>query len=257
MTPPIPSEAVLEPTRDTSNGRLPSGAEPFDGAARHYDRVGWSLHFGSGPWYRRQALRRAGLRPGMKLLDVATGTGLLARAAMRILAEGGGVVGIDPSAAMLSEARKTLAAPLARGQAEALPFRADVFDILTMGYAVAHVADLEQAFGESLRVLKPGGRLVLLELARPESRVVRWLMRVHLQQIAPWFMRFGRSREPARMLMQCLWDAIDRRVPSRTVLDVLRGTGFVDVELRVLHGLFSEYAATKPAGRRARPTLSG
>jgi hypothetical protein len=57
--------------------------------------------------------------------------------------------------------------------------------------------------------------------------------------------------------MQCLWDAIDRRVTPTTILGILWRTGFVDVELRVLHGLFSEYTATKPAGRRARPTLSG
>jgi demethylmenaquinone methyltransferase/2-methoxy-6-polyprenyl-1,4-benzoquinol methylase len=119
--------------------------------------------------------------------------------------------------------------------------------MLSMGYAVAHVADLESTLREALRVLKPRGRLVLLELARPESRVVRWLMRVHLQHVVPRLLRSGTSRGPARVLMQCLWDAIDRRVSPRAVLDVLRRTGFVDVELRILHGLFSEYAATKPA----------
>jgi demethylmenaquinone methyltransferase / 2-methoxy-6-polyprenyl-1,4-benzoquinol methylase len=257
MTPPIPPPAGLERASGIADGRPLSVAAPFDAVARHYDRVGRSLHFGSGPWYRRRALRRAGLRPGMKLLDVATGTGLLGREAVRILGAPRDVVGIDPSAAMLLEARKALTAPLARGQAEALPFRDDVFDMVSVGYAVAHVADLETTFRESLRVLKPGGRLVLLELARPESGVVRWLMRVHLQQVVPRLMRFGASREPARVLMQCLWDAIDRRVTPTTILDILRRTGFVDVELRVLHGFFSEYAATKPAGRRARPTLSG
>src|SRR5262249_34015790 len=156
------------------NGQPFSVTAPFDAAARHYDRVGRGLHFGSGPWYRRRALQRAGLRPGMKILDVATGTGLLAREAVRLVAEPSNVVGIDPSTAMLREARKALAIPLARGAAEALPFRSDVFDMLTMGYAIAHVADLETGLRESLRVLKPGGRLVLLELARPESRVARW-----------------------------------------------------------------------------------
>jgi demethylmenaquinone methyltransferase / 2-methoxy-6-polyprenyl-1,4-benzoquinol methylase len=256
MTPPIPPP-VLEQAPGIADGRRFSVTAPFDAAARHYDRVGRSLHFGSGPWYRRRALRRAGLRPGMKLLDLATGTGLMAREAVRILAEPGTVVGIDSSAAMLSEARKALAAPLVQGEAEALPFRDDVFDMLSMGYAVAHVADLKTTLRESLRVLKPGGRLVLLELARPESGVVRWLMQVHLQQVVPRLLRFGTSHGPARVLMQCLWEAIDRRASPTAVLDVLRRTGFVDVEVRVLYGLCSEYAATKPAARRPRPAVSG
>jgi demethylmenaquinone methyltransferase/2-methoxy-6-polyprenyl-1,4-benzoquinol methylase len=256
MTPPMPPEAVLERAPGITDSR-PRSVALFDAVARHYDRVGRSLHLGSGPWYRRRALQRAGLRPGMKLLDVATGTGLLAREAVRIVAEPGDVVGIDPSAAMLAEARKALGALLARGQAEALPFRDDVFDMLSIGYAVAHIADLEMTFRESLRVLKPAGRLVLLELVRPESSLLRWLMRFHLQRVLPTLMRLGTSRGPARVLMQCLWDAIDRRVPPTTILDVLRRTGFIDVELRVRHGLFSEYTAAKPAGRRLRSALSG
>jgi demethylmenaquinone methyltransferase/2-methoxy-6-polyprenyl-1,4-benzoquinol methylase len=229
----------------------------FDGAARHYDRVGQTLDLGSGPWYRRQALRRAGLRPKMKLLDVATGTGLLARGAVRILGDPGGVVGVDPSAGMLREARKVLAGSLVRGWAEALPFRSDHFDMLSMSFALRHVAELEVAFGEYLRVLKPGGRLLLLEVSRPQSAVTRWMIRVHLQRVLPRLIQISTSSEPAQLLMKYYWDTIDRCVPPETILDVLRRSGFVGVERRVFFGFLSEYVASKPDGTRPLRAVSG
>jgi demethylmenaquinone methyltransferase/2-methoxy-6-polyprenyl-1,4-benzoquinol methylase len=259
MTVSTSPHSVLDPYAGSADGRRPPRTAPFDGSARHYDRVGRSIHLGSGPWYRRQALRRAGLHLGMKLLDVATGTGLLAQEAVRILGEAGKVVGVDPSAPMLAEARKALASPLARGWAEALPFRPDVFDMLSMGYALCHLAELNAIIRECLRVLKPGGRLVMLELARPESAAVRWLVRVHLQQVLPRLVHRGAGSQHARLLMAHLWDTIDRRVPPETVLQVLRRSGFVDVEHRVLYGLFSEYGAMKPAsaGTAGRQRVNG
>jgi demethylmenaquinone methyltransferase/2-methoxy-6-polyprenyl-1,4-benzoquinol methylase len=86
----------------------------FDGTAGDYDFVERLLGLGSGPWYRRQALMRAGLAPGMRILDVATGTGLVAREALKIIGPSGQLVGLDPSAGMLEQAAG-LAIPLVRG----------------------------------------------------------------------------------------------------------------------------------------------
>src|SRR5437867_1721338 len=123
------------------------------------------LDLGSGRSYRRWALKRAGLRPGMRLLDVATGTGLVALGAAGIIGEPGRVIGVDPSRGMLREAREALSGPLVQGRAEALPFRDDLFDMLSMGFALRHVADLGSASREYWRVLKPGGRLIVLEVS--------------------------------------------------------------------------------------------
>ena len=163
----------------------------FDGAARHYDWVGHLLAFGSGPYYRRRTLAHAGLRPPMKLLDVATGTGQVARAATRILGDPRGVVGLDPSVGMLREARRVHSGPLVQGRAEEIPLRDDVFDMLSMGFALRHVATLETAFAEYRRVLKPGGRLLLLEVSRPQSAVIRWAIRIYFQQVLPLIIRIG------------------------------------------------------------------
>ena len=247
MTGSTPPHPVLDKYYPSDADRQSFVGTLFDGAARHYNRIGTMLDLGSGPWYRRWALRRAGLRPGMRLLDVATGTGLVARGAVRTLGEPGRVVGVDPSRGMLREARKALAGPLVQGRAEALPFRDGLFDMLSMGFALRHVPDLEAAFREYRRVLKPGGRVVLLEVSRPRSTISRWLIRVHLQHILPLMARISTRSQPAQLLMKYYWDTIDRCVPPETILEVLRRGGFVDVNRGTLFGFLSEYSASKPS----------
>jgi len=218
----------------------------FDGAAKYYDRVGHVLAFGSGPYYRQNALRRAGLRHGMTLLDVATGTGQVARAATRILGGAGGVVGLDPSAGMLGQARRAHAGRLVRARAEAMPLRDDLFDMLSMGFALRHVTTLETAFAEYRRVLKPGGRVLLLEVSRPRSGLTRWVMRVYFQRVLPRLIRIATRDPHAPLLMEYYWDTIAECVPHATILAALRQTGFVGVEHRMFAGCISEYVARKP-----------
>src|SRR5688572_32972422 len=218
----------------------------FAAAARHYDRVGHVLALGSGPYYRRNALARAGLRPGMKLLDVATGTGQVARAATRLLRDPRGVVGLDPSAGMLREAQRAHAGLLVRARAEQMPLGDDLFDMLSMGFALRHVATLETAFAEYRRVLKPGGRVLLLEVSRPRSAVTRWVIRVYFQRVLPRLIRLATRNPDARLLMKYYWDTIDECVPPAMILAALRQSGFVEVHYRVVGGCLSEYVAVKP-----------
>ena len=201
------------------------------------------MSFGSGQWYRGWVLRRAGLRRGMTLLDVATGTGLVARAAADILQSGDGVVGVDPSAGMLREARRAFAGPLTQGRIEGLPFRDGLFDFVTIGYALRHAADLEIAFRECLRVLVPGGRLIILEISRPPTATMRTAVRLYLTRVLPLLMRAAH----ARVLMQYYWETIDACVPPERIMDVLQRAGFVDVRRKVWGSLQTEYMATRPA----------
>lgn len=219
----------------------------FDGAARHYDRVCGLMSLGSGSWYRRRALERVGLRPGMRVLDVATGTGLVARAAAHILGNPQAVIGVDPSAGMLREAKRTLASPVVQGRIEELPFAPGRFDVLSIGYALRHAADLEVAFRECQRVLKPGGRLLVLEISRARTRGPRALLRFYLTWVLPLLMRLRTRDRHAQVLTRYYWDTIESCVPPETVMDVLRQSGFSDVHRTVLGGVLSEYTAVKNA----------
>ena len=140
----------------------------FDRTATDYDRVERLLALGSGPWYRGQALQRAGLKAAMRVVDVGVGTGLVAREAAKLVGDPALVVGIDPSVGMMINARLPAGIQLIEGRAEAIPFPDASFDFLSMGYALRHIGDLSAAFSEFHRVLKPGGRLCLLEITKPE-----------------------------------------------------------------------------------------
>ncbi|HVA35309.1 MAG TPA: class I SAM-dependent methyltransferase, partial [Stellaceae bacterium] len=155
--------------------RLSQARDLFNRTAQQYDPVNRLFSLGSGAWYRRRCLRRAGLRPGQQVVDVAVGTGLLAREALTVTGDRSAVLGVDVSEAMLAIARRNLGIALVQGAAEALPLADDVADFVTMGYALRHVADLVATFREALRVLRPGGTLLLLEISTPRRRLSRAL----------------------------------------------------------------------------------
>jgi demethylmenaquinone methyltransferase/2-methoxy-6-polyprenyl-1,4-benzoquinol methylase len=217
----------------------------FDRTATHYEWICRVMSLGLGQTYRRQALERSGLTRGMRVLDVATGTGLVARAAAEVVGSSRCVVGLDPSRGMLLEARKALPVPLVQGVGETLPFPGDSFDFISNAYALRHVGDLEGAFAEYRRVLKPGGRLLILEISRPSSRVGLTLLRFYLESLVPWIARWGTGSGDARLLMKYYWDTIAECVPPGVILSALAWSGFRRTERRVVFGIFSEYVAVK------------
>ena len=219
----------------------------FDRTAPHYDWINRVMSFGSGVRYRRDALARAGLVAGDRVLDVAIGTGLVARAAADILAGDGRITGVDLSMGMLAEARKSLPITLVQGVAERLPVADGCADFVTMGYALRHVTDLESTFAEYLRVLKPGGTLLILELKRPATNSAAYrLTRFYLHTVVPLLARLGPGGPESQTLMEYFWDTVDNCVPPATILAALASSGFASVRQDVQHRVFSEYVATKP-----------
>jgi demethylmenaquinone methyltransferase/2-methoxy-6-polyprenyl-1,4-benzoquinol methylase len=213
----------------------------FDDSAPAYDQITQAMSFGSGHWYRRRVLDRAGVASGARVLDVACGTGVLAEAARRLVGDGGRVVALDPSTGMLMVARRRGAGELVRGTAEALPFADASFDLVTMGYALRHVADLTRTFDEYRRVLKPGGRVLILEITPPRSRLLSRLLTVYLGRVVPALA--GHHGASARELMAYYWETIAQCVAPAAILGALGGSGFADARRRVDLGIFSEYVA--------------
>lgn len=216
----------------------------FDDTAGDYDFVERLLGLGTGPWYRHMALERAGLVPGMQVLDVATGTGLVAREALAIVGPAGGLVGLDPSAGMLGQAAG-LHIPLVRALGERLPFGDARFDFVSMGFALRHVADLEALFAEMHRVLKPGGTACILEITQPQSAWVSVPLRLFMTRGVPLLAALRGRYGHARDLMRFYWDTIEACVPPEQVLAALERAGFEAPRRGVVLGMFSEYAGRR------------
>ena len=216
----------------------------FDDTAGDYDFVENLLGLGTGPWYRRTALKRAGLKPGMHVLDIATGTGLVAREAIAIIGPEGRLVGLDPSAGMLGQAG-ALGVPLVRAIGERLPFRDASFDFVSMGFALRHVADLEALFAEMRRVLRPGGTACVLELTCPDRALVRKPLGFFMTRVVPAVATLWRRREQARALMQFFWDTIEVCVPPERVLAALATAGLDSPHRNVSIGMFSDYTGKR------------
>ncbi len=223
--------------------------EMFDSTAEDYDRMERIMGLGSGLWYRGQALQRAGLRSGMKVVDVGVGTGLVARQAARITGSGGLVIGIDPSPGMMRNAKVPPDVVLVEGRAENMPFPDNHFDFLSMGYALRHISDLSVAFREFHRVMKPGAKLCILEITCPESRWARILLKGYMKGVVPTLARVVGSRKNTPRLWRYYWDTIEACIPRAQVLATLKASGFGEVrcysEIRAL-GMLAEYQATKP-----------
>lgn len=218
----------------------------FDASAHHYDRVSNLISFGTDRAYRRRSLLLAGLRSGMTVLDVACGTGLIASPAAEIVGPEGRVIGLDPSSGMLREfvRRGRLCYPV-QGRAEQLPIAESSVDFLSMGYALRHIPDLRESFSEFLRVLKPGGTLLVLEITTPSSQFFYHLFRLYLKFVVPKIAMASTFDRDARTFMDYFWDTVDQCVTEETVANAMRQVGFTQIHHLTKYGILSEYKARK------------
>ena len=243
VLPPHPPLLAYYPREDERREWL---LRLFDRTAVDYDRIERIMALGSGSWYRRRALQRSGLRAGMRVFDIGTGTGLVAREAARIVGDPSLIVGVDPSAGMVRNARVPAGVQLLAGSAECIPAADGAADFLSMGYALRHISDLSLAFREFHRVLRPGGRLCLLELTRPEGAGSRALLRLYMRGLIPLAARLVAHHADTPELMRYYWDTIEACAAPTLILAAIRAAGFVEVRRYVELGIFSEYCARKP-----------
>jgi demethylmenaquinone methyltransferase/2-methoxy-6-polyprenyl-1,4-benzoquinol methylase len=217
----------------------------FDDTAPDYDRIERLMAFNTGSRYRRQALIRAGLKTNMKVLDVGVGTGLVAAQACILTGDPSCVIGLDPSTGMMAASNVPEGMVLMEGRAEELPFPDNHFDFLSMGYALRHISDLSKAFSEFERVLKPGGRLCILEMTMPQSSLGTWLLKTYMGGVIPLLVRIVSKQKASKTMWRYFWDSIEACVPPERVMATLRSAGLTQVERHLEIGVFSEYQATK------------
>lgn len=205
----------------------------------HYDKVGAALSFGQDPRWRRAMVEAVGARPGERVLDVATGTGLVAQALVRRW--GCDVIGLDQSAQMLDRARERLRSDselarrvtLVRGEAEDLPFAEAELDHLTFTYLLRYVEDPAATMRELARVVKPGGRIASLEFAVPGSQPARALWDLYTRFGLPALGRLVSAEwaYTGRFLARSIPDFY-ARCPLEQVVEMWQAAGIADVAVR-------------------------
>jgi demethylmenaquinone methyltransferase/2-methoxy-6-polyprenyl-1,4-benzoquinol methylase len=183
-------------TAEARTGTLEEGQVRvmFDRIARVYDRMNSVMTAGLHHRWRERAADLANVGPGARALDVATGTGDLAIALARRVRPGGEVVGSDFSEGMLALARRK--APELRwewGNALALPYPDDAFDAATVGFGARNFNDLDQGLAEMARVVRPGGRVVVLEITTPRRPPLSVFFSVWFDRIVPALGRLADS----------------------------------------------------------------
>jgi demethylmenaquinone methyltransferase/2-methoxy-6-polyprenyl-1,4-benzoquinol methylase len=220
----------------------------FDTIATRYELLNHALSFGLDRGWREFAVAKCGLRDGGLVLDLATGTGEMARDIVRLNAPDR-VIGLDFSPQMLAQARIKLSRhpdepiDLVLGDALNLPFPDGTFDSVTIGYALRNVTSLERLFQEMARVLKVGGRAVSLELTRPDSPLIRQVYYLYLLRLAPLI---GGLVSGNRAAYTYLPDSILRFPSPEEVAEIMREAGLARVEIfRLFLGAATVCVATR------------
>jgi demethylmenaquinone methyltransferase/2-methoxy-6-polyprenyl-1,4-benzoquinol methylase len=223
---------------------LPTGAEKrravrhmFDAIAGRYELVNGIMAMGLDTGWRRRCVQALDLAPGSVVLDVACGTGDLCRV---LAAAGYQRAGLDLSAGMLAHARTN--APLVLGDALHAPFRSACFDGAVSGFALRNVVDLAALFVELGRLVRPGGRIGLLDLSAPESPLLRFGHHLWSNHAVPLVGSLLSDPTAYRYLPRSL----AYLPPAGTMVALLENAGFRAVQRQLLSGGITQmYVATR------------
>lgn len=241
-----PADATL----DKSSGRI---AGMFDAIAPRYDLLNTVLSAGLDRYWRRRAIRSLGFTGEETLLDVCTGTGDVALAAVRSPHGARCAIGVDFAGAMLSRADKKIRderlatrVRLVRGDAMSLPMPGSSVDGVTIAFGIRNVAVPESACAELHRALRPGGRIAILEFGLPVVPAVRPLYLWYFREVLP---RIGRAVSRHDAAYSYLPASVGAFPWGEAFADMLRGAGFHNVRSRPLtFGIVYLYTAEKSAG---------
>lgn len=211
----------------------------FTEIASGYDSANDAITFGLARNWRRQLVKWSGAQPGMSVLDCATGTGDLAIEFKKTVGPTGRVIGTDFCRAMLEKAPQKASAQnldieFSWADAMDLKFNDNEFDIVSIAYGVRNVGNAEKAIREMVRVVKPGGFVMILETGDAQFSVIQWAFDLHFKWFVPMVGGLITGKKSAYQYLS----KSSKRFPSRErFVEILRATGcFDEIEFRTLMG---------------------
>jgi demethylmenaquinone methyltransferase / 2-methoxy-6-polyprenyl-1,4-benzoquinol methylase len=240
---------TIVPFKDSELGKKQQISQMFDRIAFRYDFLNRFLSGGIDIYWRRRAIRELmSLRPE-RILDVATGTADMAIMMTRYLGPGK-ITGIDISNGMLEIGRQKIAKlkledriELFTGDSEAINYPDNSYDAVTVAFGVRNFENLEKGLQEILRVLRPGGRLIILEFSRPKQAGFRHLYDGYLRLVAPGI---GKMISSSREAYQYLNDSVRAFPEGADFIGILNKNGYANTGLRKLSlGICTIYIGEK------------
>ncbi len=221
----------------------------FNNIASRYDFMNRFLTAGIDVRWRKKAIQQLAQLQPKKVLDVATGTGDIAILTYQQI-HPEKITGIDISEGMLELGRKKIEKlqlsdkiELLKGDSEQLPFADNSFDAITVAFGVRNFQNLEKGLAEMLRVLVPGGKLVVLEFSKPPNRIFRALCNFYTDVITPAVGRLFANNQKA---YQYLNDSVQAFPEGQTFVNILQQAGFSDTYCKQLSfGICTIYAGSK------------
>lgn len=224
---PLPHGDALPPSDELPQGedKVRAVRQMFDTIAPRYDLVNRVMTFGLDVRWRKRTVRDLALPPGSRVLDLACGTGDFCR---ELSSAGLAVIGVDLSYGMLAAARTD--APLVQADILRLPVPDGVIDGITCGFALRNLVELPGFFAELARVVRPGGRIALLEVAAPKNPVLRFGHGVYFGKVVPRI--GGLLSDPAAY--RYLPKSVAYLPEPEVLLEQLRAAGFTAVRRELL-----------------------
>ncbi len=224
-------------------------ADMFNSIAYRYDFLNRFLSAGIDVWWRKKAIQQLFEIAPKKILDVATGTGDVAIASYQML-HPEKITGIDISEGMLELGRKKIARlqlnekiDLQKGDSETIRFENNIFDAITVAFGVRNFQNLEKGLREMYRVLRPGGKLVVLEFSRSDKGFLSMLFNFYMNKITP---AIGKLFSKNKEAYQYLNDSVQAFPEGQTFLNIMHEAGFTQTYLKKLSfGICTIYCGSK------------